>query len=341
MKSIIDCISESLILIFEKKSWNKLSEKLANKIIAKFKNDDTVDMPKEFDREIPDDAKTVAIEGLQYGDIKATLYVSYSENYKMDEFVNDSLKDKLKNIAIILIHGTVEHIDETDDTLAHEIRHFYDALTGKGGNENNTYDEDDLMRFEKFLYLISPTEQNAHTAGFRKWIQKEKNLELLLSQYKKIYPKDYKKLRPQDIDGFIEKFCTELTNKRHALLKDKETDDENQLKDITIDIEINGEKVSKTADELLENPVRLFEYNYYLLNSKDNFVKFITTNLASEKSRPNDDIEHIKSKLSVFNNGQFDEDVVYKVILTKYKQTFNTFKKILENALHDALRGKH
>jgi len=319
MRTLREYINESMI--FEKQSFNKLSDILADKIIGLFKNEQFVDLPDIGDK-AKDDSKTVKVENIKYKDKNVILYVSYSNEYN-DEFLNEiSLKGDYKNDAFILIKGDLENIDNTDDTLAHEIRHFYDELTGNGGEINNTYDENSVNKFEKFLYLISPTEQNAHTAGFRKWIKKDKNLTLLKNTYDA--------LKSKDIDSFIEKFSTIMTNRRHEALKDKDSDDETQLKDMTINI--NGKNVP--ADAGTENPVRLFEYKYYILDSLDSFKKYINTNLASGKERSDEDKKYIINHLAVLNDGDTDIDSLYKVILKKYNQTFNTFKRILENSLN-------
>lgn len=319
MRTLREYINESMI--FEKQSFNKLSDILADKIIGLFKDEQFVDLPDIGDK-AKDDAKTVKVENIKYKDKNVTLYVSYSNEYN-DEFLNEiSLKGDYKNDAFILIKGDLENIDNTDDTLAHEIRHFYDELTGNGGEINNTYDENSVNKFEKFLYLISPTEQNAHTAGFRKWIKKDKNLTLLKNTYDA--------LKSKDIDSFIEKFSTIMTNRRHEALKDKDSDDETQLKDMTINV--NGKNVP--ADAGTENPVRLFEYKYYILDSLDSFKKYINTNLASGKERSDEDKKYIINHLAVLNGGDTDIDSLYKVILKKYNQTFNTFKRILENSLN-------
>lgn len=319
MRTLKEYIDESMI--FEKKSFNKLSDILANKVIDLFKKEQFTDLPDISEKNV-DDAKTVKVENIKYKDKNITLYISYSNDYN-DEFLNEiSLKGKHKDEAFILIKGNIENIDDTDDTLTHEIRHFYDELTGNGGEINNTYDENSINKYEKFLYFISPTEQNAHTAGFRKWINKDKNLQLLKNTYDN--------LKLKDIDSFIEKFSTTMTNRRHAALQNKDTDDETQLKNIMIDI--NGKKVK--ADTATENPVRFFEYKYYVLNSIDNFKKFINSNLASGKKRSDDDKNYIISHLAVLNNGSKDIESIYKNILKKYNQTFSTFKKILENSLN-------
>lgn len=319
MRTLREYINESMI--FEKQSFNKLSDLLADKIIGLFKDEQFVDLPDIGDK-AKDDAKTVKVENIKYKDKNVTLYVSYSNEYN-DEFLNEiSLKGDYKNDAFILIKGNLENIDNTDDTLAHEIRHFYDELTGNGGEINNTYDENSVNKFEKFLYLISPTEQNAHTAGFRKWIKKDKNLTLLKNTYDA--------LKSKDINSFIEKFSTIMTNRRHEALKNKDSDDETQLKDMTINV--NGKNVP--ADAGTENPVRLFEYKYYILDSLDSFKKYINTNLASGKERSDEDKKYIINHLAVLNNGDTDIDSLYKVILKKYNQTFNTFKRILENSLN-------
>lgn len=319
MRTLREYINESMI--FEKQSFNKLSDLLADKIIGLFKDEQFVDLPDIGDK-AKDDAKTVKVENIKYKDKNVTLYVSYSNEYN-DEFLNEiSLKGDYKNDAFILIKGDLENIDNTDDTLAHEIRHFYDELTGNGGEINNTYDENSVNKFEKFLYLISPTEQNAHTAGFRKWIKKDKNLTLLKNTYDA--------LKSKDINSFIEKFSTIMTNRRHEALKNKDSDDETQLKDMTINV--NGKNVP--ADAGTENPVRLFEYKYYILDSLDSFKKYINTNLASGKERSDEDKKYIINHLAVLNNGDTDIDSLYKVILKKYNQTFNTFKRILENSLN-------
>ena len=319
MRTLREYINESMI--FEKQSFNKLSDILADKIIGLFKDEQFIDLPDIGDK-AKDDAKTVKVENIKYKDKNVTLYVSYSNEYN-DEFLNEiSLKGDYKNDAFILIKGDLENIDNTDDTLAHEIRHFYDELTGNGGEINNTYDENSVNKFEKFLYLISPTEQNAHTAGFRKWIKKDKNLTLLKNTYDA--------LKSKDIDSFIEKFSTIMTNRRHEALKDKDSDDETQLKNMTINV--NGKNVP--ADAGTENPVRLFEYKYYILDSLDSLKKYINTNLASGKERSDEDKKYIINHLAVLNNGDTDIDSLYKVILKKYNQTFNTFKRILENSLN-------
>ena len=70
------------------------------------------------------------------------------------------------------------------------------------------------------------------------------------------------------------------------------------------------------------------------MDSLDSFKKYINTNLASGKERSDEDKKYIINHLAVLNNGNTDIDSLYKVILKKYNQTFNTFKRILENSLN-------
>ena len=191
MKNLSEYIYESII--FEANSLNKLSEILADKIIDRFKKEEFSELPNIGKYNV-DNSKTIKVEKIKNKNYKdgeeITLYISYSDDYKNDAFLND-ISLKKDNNAYIIIKADISNIDNTDETLAHEIRHFYDKITGQdNGDINNTYEDGDTSRFEAFLYYISPTEQNAHTVGFKKWIKKDNNLTLLKNTYNKLKSKD-------------------------------------------------------------------------------------------------------------------------------------------------------
>lgn len=320
MKTLKEYINESLIL--EKFSLTKLSEQLADKIIDIINNNseenigELKDIDKSLQKKYPN-AKVYKISGIKYNDKQSTLYIIVNENSEeaSNTYDNDlSFKDD-NNLGYIIINiPEGKNIEDNSDSLSHELRHYYDQLSEQDvNNRNNTYEPNkDEGLWDGFLYRISPTEQNAFYTGFKKWINKNDNLEKFKSYYSK--------LESKNVDDFIEKLSKMLIEKRHNLLKANNKQNEKEL--------ANEDQGS------VENPIRILEYNYYILDSFEHFEEFINKDLITGKERSDEDKQYIINHLATFTNGDTsDLKKIYNNIKSKYKQTFNSYKTLLQKVL--------
>ena len=89
----------------------------------------------------------------------------------------------------------------------------------------------------------------------------------------------------------------------------------------------------------VENPLRLLEYNFYLIDNIDNFTKFINNDEITEEKRPEAVKQYILSKLSVYTKGNKNIKDIYNAINKVYKQTYNNYIQDLKNAITYILKN--
>lgn len=343
MKSLKNYIYEHLIL--EKKSLTNLSSKITDKIINIVKTNISEDNHKYkvSDEEIEDlkkisknknkslyknldDHSKLFKFNIKHKENKYDLFliINFTPQFtqKTNSFDYDTIDEK--NIYYIVINskGKKHFRTKLDDTLTHEIRHFFDAITGAGGSKNNTYNDKTLNKYNKFLYYISQTEQNAFFAGFKRNLKNNKGgiVDKLKTTYKKSDAKS--------IEEFLEKFCLNCYNFR---LKKcfKDSDDCSDIKEP----KDTNEKI------LCHNPLRFLEYKYYILNSYKNFNTFISKNPITDTEDKKRKKEILKCLEPYNNDKPIDiknvEEIknVYNEIIKFYNNIYKNYIKIIENEI--------
>lgn len=342
MKTLTEYILESLI--FEKKSLTSRSEKLAKNIInivTSKNNDNDKFKASKNERTILQNISNDKKDDIDkfYSDksniFKFTISIK-EQHYDLFFIINcyneDEIKGKLNTFdfyvennktVYYIVMNCIEKIDNIaneKDTLVHELRHFYDKIKGHGGTKNDTYDENTLKKYNKFLYYISQTEQNAFYAGFKQKLNSDENYQTQLENLVKMYRKQGYKT----IEEIIKQFCEESYDYR---LKNcfQESDDWAQLKEPT-------ELVDKMK---CHNPLCFLEYKYYILDSYENFCKFIyenpTNNKKDEKRK-----KEILGFLESYNNDKPIKNAdqlrnVYNGVSRFYNKTFSNYMNLIKN----------
>lgn len=253
MKTLTEYILESLI--FEKKTLTSRAQKLAQNIIkivkeddAKFKaSDDEQTMLQNISKSKEEKNKK---DQFYYEDKSKIFKITISlkeQHHDLFFIINcwdeNDIKDKIntfdfyelennKTVFYIalncidikdkkdtkLVHG----IENETDTLVHEIRHFYDKIKGHGGTKNNTYNADTINKYNKFLYYISQTEQNAFFAGFKQKFKQNKHD--IQGQLLNVFSNYKENEKCKNVEEFIEQFSLDCYKYRLENCFDKSDD---------------------------------------------------------------------------------------------------------------------
>lgn len=350
MKTLTEYILESLIL--EKRSLTSRAQKWAQNIIkivkeddAKFKaSKDELKMLENISRGKKDDIDkfyndnsnifkfTISIKEQHY-DLFLILncYDEDEINSKLNTFdFFESEDGKLVYYIVLNCKDSINDIENQKNTLAHELRHFYDKIKGHGGTKNDTYDKDTINKYNQFLYYISQTEQNAFYAGFKQKLTENETFQNQLLTLFKAYNKE-----GNAIEKVIKQFCEDSYDYRlnNCFRNSDDTSEEN----------LNLEQLSKPegAEALNKakcyNPLRFLEYNYYILDTFDNFKTFISENPKKPGKEDNERKEEILKFLKPYNDDKEinpnDENTlkkVYEGIKKFYKQTFSSYMNLIK-----------
>lgn len=357
MKTLQEYILESLIL--EKRSLTDLAQEKAEEIIKivtssnndKFKaSDDERNILKDISNK-----KTKKIDKF-YGDKSNIFKITISlkgnkrrsrQNFDLFIIINcykdingklntfdfcKSENGKLVYYIVLNCKDDIYNIRQQKNTLAHEIRHFYDKIKGHGGTKNDTYDEKTINKYNNFLYYISQTEQNAFYAGFR---QKLTENETFQNQLLTLF-NAYNEEGNRSIEEVIKQFSEESYEYRlkYCFINSDDTSEKNlDLKQLS-----KPEGAEALNKAKCYNPLRFLEYNYYILDTFDNFKTFISENPKKPGKEDNARKEEILKFLKPYNDDKEinpnDENTlknVYDGIKKIYKGTFKSYMNIIKN----------
>lgn len=350
MKTLTEYILESLIL--EKRSLTNRAQKWAQNIIKIVKeNDDKFKASKDelkmlgnisngkkddIDKFYSDNSNvfkfTISIKEQHYNlFLILNCYGEDEINSKLNTFdFFESEDGKLVYYIVLNCKDNINDIENQKNTLAHELRHFYDKIKGHGGTKNDTYNKDTINKYNQFLYYISQTEQNAFYAGFKQKLTENKTFQNQLLTLFKAYNKESK-----TIEEVIKQFCKDSYNYRlnNCFRNSDDMSEEN----------LNLEQLSKPKEaEALNkakcyNPLRFLEYNYYILDSFDSFLIFISKNPKTEQE-DNERKEEILSCLKPYNDDKPIENEkqiknVYNEIIKFYNNIYKNYIKIIKNVI--------
>lgn len=351
MKTITEYILESLIL--EKRSLTSRAQKWAQNIIKIVKEDDAKFKASDDERKMLENISNGKKDNIDkfYNDnsniFKFTISIK-EQHYDLFFIINcygkDEINSKLntfdffesedsKLVYYIVLNckDNINDIENQKNTLAHELRHFYDKIKGHGGTKNDTYDKDTINKYNQFLYYISQTEQNAFYVGFKQKLTENETFQNQLLTLFKVYNKEGK-----TIEEVIKQFCKDSYDYRlnNCFRNSDDMSDEN----------LNLEQLSKPKEaETLNkakcyNPLRFLEYNYYILDTFDNFKTFILENPKKPGKEDNARKEEILKFLKPYND---DKEIdpenevqlkkVYDGIKKIYKGTFKSYMNIIKN----------
>ena len=250
------------------------------------------------------------------------LIINFTENFaqKTNSFDYDTIDEKNIYYIVINSRGKKHFRTKLDDTLMHEIRHFFDAITNAGGSKNNTYNDKTLNKYNKFLYYISQTEQNAFFAGFKRNLKNNKGGIVDKLKY------TYEHSKANSIEEFLKLFCLNCYKFRL----------ENCFKDSDDCCDIN-EPDDNQGKILCHNPLRFLEYKYYILDSYEHFCEFISKNPKTKKEDKKRKKEILKC-LEPYNDDkpiENDKQIknVYNEIIKFYNNIYKNYIKIIKNVI--------
>jgi hypothetical protein len=360
MKTLHEYILESLI--FEKKSVADLAEEKATEII-KIVTSDNKDKFKASDDErniLKDisDKKTQKIDKF-YSDKSNIFKITISfkgnkrhprQNYDLfiiincykEEYINGKLNTfdfcksengKLVFYIVLNCIDDIYNIRQQKNTLAHEIRHFYDKIKGHGGTKNDTYDEKTINKYNKFLYYISQTEQNAFYTGFKQKLNEDENFQKQLLSLFNAYNQEGNKT----IEEVIKQFSEESYKYRleNCFINSDDLSNINEP-DKPKDTDDKETKLNKTINIIrCHNPLLFWEYKYYILDTPEHFYEFISKNPKTKKE-DNERKEEILSFLKPYNDDKPIEtkeqlENVYNGIIKFYNGTFSSYMNLIKN----------
>lgn len=375
MKTLTEYILESLI--FEKKTLTSRAQKIADKVIdivINNKNEFKASKAEETILEKISEEKNKE-DKFYYKDNSNIFKIPISlkeQHYDLFFIINcwdeNDIKDKIntfdfklennKTVFYIALNcidiNTIENkkhkhgIEIQKDTLVHEIRHFYDKIKGHGGTKNNTYDAYTINKYNKFLYYISQTEQNAFFAGFK---QKFKaNKDNIQGQLLNVFSNYKENEKCKNVEEFIEQFSSDCYKYRLENCFDG-SDDWSKIKypDAHQKTDDEETKLKKTINLIrCHNPLLFLEYKYYILDSYENFYEFISKNPIDNK-KDDERKKEILNCLQSYNNDKPIKNTdqlrkVYKKITGFYNKIFsnymNLIKQFIENNIDEYEKNK-
>lgn len=363
MKTLQEYILESLIL--EKRSLTSRAQKWAQKIIDNVLSDNNEvknkflasDVEKTMLKNISDKKDDIDKFYIDEKDKKSDIFKfqisvkeqpydlflilnCYSEdviNSKLNTFDFCESEGKLVYYIVLNCKDNIGDIENQKHTLAHELRHVYDKIKGHGGTKNDTYKEETINKYNKFLYYISQTEQNAFYTGFKtKFTENKENIQgQLLNVFN-----DYKKNKNcKNVEQFIKQFSLDCYKYRLENCFDG-SDDWSKIEypNKPKDTDNEKTKLEKTINLIrCHNPLLFLEYNYYILDTFDSFKTFISENPKKPGKEDNGRKEEILKYLKPYNDDKEinhnDENTLKKVydeIKKFYKQTFSSYINLIK-----------
>ena len=356
MKTLQEYILESLIL--EKRSLTDLALEKAEEIIkiVTSNNNDKFKASTDEQNILKDisNKKTKKIDKF-YGDKSNIFKITISlkgnkrrprQNYDLfiiincykKEHINGKLNTfdfcksedgKLVYYIVLNCIDNIYNLRQQKNTLAHEIRHFYDKIKGHGGTKNDTYDEKTINKYNNFLYYISQTEQNAFYAGFKQKLNENETFQKQLLTLFNAYNTEGKKT----IEEVIKQFSEE--SYKYRLEKCFKNSDDMTEENLDLTQLSKPKKAEELNKAKCYNPLRFFEYNYYILDTPEHFYEFISENPKKPGVEDNERKEEILSFLKPYNDDkpiETDEQLknVYVGIKKFYKQTFSSYMNLIK-----------
>ena len=294
--------------------WKKLPDDLKNDLL-KLKDENT----------LKNEVKGVIIPKYHFSKVNKDLDIIYLEHPELNFNSFDPDKNRL------VLTSPSEDVSSIANEIGHEYSHIVDWAKGNNnGNDTYTPGQDELL-FDKFLYLISNTEQKAMKINLKEKLVKNKSIQKLVNSGQ---------LTIENMDKFIKNFCEQMTENRHKGLKkyNNKTKININYKDKKYSCEVYTEKdlykkMSDKENGIFENPLRLLEYKYYIMDNVEQFENFINNDEITGEERPNEVKEYIKSKLSIYTDGNKNIEKMYNEINKIYKQSCHNYLQDLKNAI--------
>jgi len=321
--------------ILEKKSQSSKCIEFAEKIIDSFKNAKNPDvslydkMPEELQKHksLTDKDKILNIKcynNLTYFDgcKKKLWFIVLNNNEVHNEFNVVDSKDSDSDYYIIINTNdkdAYKGLMKSADVVSHELRHMWDEISGQNATGiNQTYTEDDIGKYDNFLYYISPTEQNAMYTSLAHKAKRKEVREMIQNSFIKIS----KEAKSDNIDDIFAVYTKMMKTARET----------------NADPLNNGAKIGdeNTCREYDPMGLRFIEYNFYIMNSEESFKKFIN----GYEKKP-DDYKHLITGLGVFlgkdDKITANEDerisIIYKNLKKYYDETYKKYEQLIKNIL--------
>lgn len=319
--------------ILEKKSQSSKCITFAEKIIDSFKNAKNKDvslydkMPKKLQdhKALTDKKKILNIKcynNLTYFDgCKKKLWFIVLNNGEVhNEFNVIDPADNDSDYFIIINannDNAYEGLIKSADVVSHELRHMWDEISGQNATGiNQTYTEEDIGKYDNFLYYISPTEQNAMYTSLAHKAKRKEVRDMIQNSFNVIS----QHVKSDDIDDILAAYTKMMKEAR-----------KNNTDPLNKGAKIGDEKTCREYDPI---GLRFVEYNFYIMNSEETFKEFIN-------GYKGDDYEHLKLGLSVFlgkdtdisNDDDKRFSIIYKNLKKYYDHTYKKYEQLIKNIL--------
>lgn len=334
MKTLIQYIYEELI--FEKKTKGAMS--IAKLIVKEIKKRDKVplnnilkklpeDFQKDFsketknDKDILNNTKVVVIPKYHFSKVNKDLDIIYLEHPNLHFNSFDPDKNRLT------FTSPSDDVSSIANEIGHEYSHIVDWAKGNNhGNDTYTPGQDEGL-FDKFLYLISNTEQKAMKINLKEKLVKNSAIQKFVNSGQ---------LTIENINDFAKDLCAQMINNRHEQLKKHKAKSKLPIiskgKKHSYDV-YNEKELPEDVQGTVENPLRLLEYKYYIMDSVKNFKNFIENDEVTGEPRPKEVKQYILSKLSIYTDKGRNIEEIYNKINKVYKQSCNNYLQDLQNAI--------
>ena len=334
MKTINQYIYESLIFEVKTKAAISLAKIIVKEIDKRDKvplNDIWENLPDDLKNDLlkkltdenisKNEVKGVIIPKYHFSKVNKDLDIIYLEHPKLNFNSFDPDKDRL------VLTSPSEDVSSIANEIGHEYSHIVDWAKGNNnGNDTYTPGQDEPL-FDKFLYLISNTEQKAMKINLKEKLVKNTHIQSFVNS---------RQLTIENINDFVKNLCINMINDRHEQLQKSNAiskieityQNEKHIYDV-----YNEKELPEKIQGKFENPLRLLEYKYYIMDNIEHFENFINNDEITGKPRPNEVQEYIKSKLSIYTDGNKNIEKMYNEINKIYKQSCHNYLQDLKNAI--------
>lgn len=333
MKTINQYIYESLIFEVKTKAAISLAKIIVKEIDKRDKvllNDIWENLPDDLkndllkltdEKTLKNEVKGVIIPKYHFSKVNKDLDIIYLEHPELNFNSFDPDKNRL------VFTSPSEDVSSIANEIGHEYSHIVDWAKGNNnGNDTYTPNQDEPL-FDKFLYLISNTEQKAMKINLKEKLVKNKSIQELVNSGQ---------LKIENMDKSIKDLCINMTNDRHEQLQKNNAISKIEItyqnEKHTYDV-YNEKELPKKIQGKFENPLRLLEYKYYIMDNREHFENFINNDEITGKERKDAVKEYIKSKLSTYTDGDKNIEKMYNEINKIYKQSCHNYLQDLKNAI--------